>query len=63
MSSGKFIPLLCKLLVTYHLTVFIQFHHRISEKILLKLKGGKRIDKILCIIHNGNTIVSTEGEI
>lgn len=45
-----------------HLTFFIQFH-RISEKILLKVKGGKKIDKLLCIIGNENTVISTEGEV
>lgn len=55
MNTAKFITSLCKLPVRYHLTIFIQFLHRISEKILLKVKGGEGIDKILCIKHNGNS--------
>lgn len=62
MNVRKFITSQCKLPLRHHLTFLIQFH-RISEKILLKVKGGKRIDKILCIIYNENTVISTEGEI
>lgn len=62
MNSGKSITSLYKLLVRHHLTFFIQFHH-ISEKIMLKVKGVKGIDKILCIIHEENTVISTQGEI
>jgi len=63
MNTEKFITSLCKFLVRYHLTFFIQFHHRISDKILLKVQVGKRIDKILCVIHNGNTVIFTERKI